>query len=205
MPAIASSTGSPDSPHEVAHLRARVRLYLAVMLAVDLTAYVSDTISPMLIEGLEYPEYPLSVQILRHGVTVFVAVGLVFAQFVRPRRRALIAVESIVTIGLALVYTRIAATQLTGELASFAPVFSMFGMMLLLGVRAALVPSPVWRTVLLGATAMGVLFVRGREAIDALDPLVLDGISFIAGAYVLATAVTSHVIYGLRREVRKAM
>jgi serine/threonine-protein kinase len=49
------------------------------------------------------------------------------------------------------------------------------------------------------------LLVVASESISALDPVVIDALTFVGGAFVIATATTSHVIYGLRREVRDAM
>jgi serine/threonine-protein kinase len=63
----------------------------------------------------------------------------------------------------------------------------------------------VLHTVVIGALSVACLFVFARESIAALDPLVFDGLTVIGGAFVLATGVTSHVIYGLRREIREAL
>jgi len=134
-----------------------------------------------------------------------VAAGWVLARFARPPRLALIALELAVTLALTLVYIRVALASMTGAVAGYAPVFAMFGLMLLLSVRAALVPSPVGRTAGVGIAVMATFFVLGRDAIGAVDPLVRDGLNFISAAFVLATAVTSHVIYGLRRAVRRAL
>jgi serine/threonine-protein kinase len=49
------------------------------------------------------------------------------------------------------------------------------------------------------------LFVLADETLSALNPIAFDGLTFIGGAFVVATAVTSRVIYGLRAEVRDAM
>lgn len=194
-----------ESPHEVSHLRDRVRLYLQVMLVIDVVAYLSDVVTPWFVAGLQPPSYPSDVAILRHAVTVGVACAWLLVRFTRPGRIALIAAESTVTITLPLVYARLATAHMAGDVASFAPVFTMFGIMLLLGIRAALVPSSVIRTSVLGLASVVGLFVVAREAIHSLDPLVIDGLVFIGAAYVLSTAITSQVIYGLRREVRRAM
>ena len=192
------------SPREVAHLRRRVRLYLLIMLGVDLVAYISDYISPLLIEGLVWPEYDLVTRIVRHGSTVVMAAALAVTHLAPPRRSMLITLESVATISLVLIYIRVGLGAMTGEVAPFAPVFSLFGITLILSVRAALVPSHAARTLSLGAVSIACFFALGWPAIAPLEPQIRDGLNFIAGAFLVATAVTSHVIYGLRREVRKA-
>lgn len=193
-----------DHPVEVHQLRDRIRLYLQVMLTVDVVAHLSDHVTPLLFEGLETPDYPAVTLAVRWGVTVLIAAAWAVTRFVQPGRTALVALETSVALGLALVYVHIATVHLDGEFTPFGPVFAMFGVMLLLGVRAALVPSPVPRTAAIGLASVACVFVFGGEAVRSLDPTILEGIVFIGGAYVLATAVTSHVIYGLRREVRAA-
>jgi serine/threonine-protein kinase len=182
-----------------------VRLYLQVLLIIDVGSRVSDVLSPFFIQDLVYPDWPLSARVLRWAVTVGVAAGWAFARFAKPNRLTLIALESGVTLGLVPVYINLATTHMSGPMAAFGPVFAMFGIIMLLSIRASLVPSPVSRTALIGILSVGGLFVIGRESIDALDPVLIDGLSFIGGAFVLTTSVTSHVIYGLRRQVREAL
>jgi serine/threonine-protein kinase len=190
---------------DVDHLRDRVRLYLQVMLIIDIFAYGSDYVSPLLIDDLIMPEYPALSTALRWAVTALVATGWAFARFARPNVVTLVALEGAVTIGLAFVYVHLAAAHATADLASFAPLFTMFGIMLVLGVRASLVPSPVLRTMVIGIVSVLCLFVVAHDAIQELDPLVLDGLIFIGIAAVISSSVTSHVIYGLRREVSEAL
>ena len=197
---VDTSVGGGDT----VQLRDRLRLYVQVMLAVDLLAYLSDFVMPRLVDGLEPTHYPPDAMVMRGVSTAIVVGGWLLTRFARPPRPVLIGLDAAVTFGLALAYVHIATIAMDGAVADFAPVFTMFGLILLLGVRAALVPSPVLRTVLVGGTSMGLLFLFGHERIAAVDPRVFDGLVFIAGAYVLATAVTSRVIYGLRREVRAA-
>jgi serine/threonine-protein kinase len=182
-----------------------VRLYLQVLLIIDVGSRVSDVLSPFFIQDLVYPDWPLSARVLRWAVTVVVAAGWLLARFAKPNRLALIALESGVTLGLVPVYINLATTHTSGPEATFGPMFAMFGIIMLLSIRASLVPSPVSRTALIGILSVGGLFVIGRESIDALDPVLIDGLSFIGGAFVLTTSVTSYVIYGLRRQVREAL
>ncbi|MCA9726290.1 MAG: serine/threonine-protein kinase [Candidatus Eisenbacteria bacterium] len=199
-----------SDPREVEHLRNRVRLYLQVMLTIDVVAYVTDYVTPLFIDGLTMPEYPLITRVIRYTCTGIVAAAWVVLKFLRPGRAISIAIECAVTISLTLAYIHIAGIHMgandTGANdAPFAPVFAMFGIMMLLSVRAALVPSPVLRTVVIGSVAMACLFTIGKASIAALDPRVFDGIMFTGGAFILITSVTSRVIYGLRRQVRQAL
>ncbi|MEZ5285895.1 MAG: serine/threonine-protein kinase [Vicinamibacterales bacterium] len=184
--------------------RHRVRLFLQVMLGVDLIAYVSDYVSPLVVDGLTMPDYPLATLVWRYSSTAIVASAWGYTRFGRPGPRALVALDAGITLWLTLVYIQVATSHMTAEEAPYAPIFVMFGLMLLLSVRAALVPSSIARTAAVGAAAMALLLIVGRASIAALAPRVLDGLTFIGGAFVVATAVTSHVIYGLRREVQQA-
>jgi serine/threonine-protein kinase len=138
-------------------------------------------------------------------ITTVVAIGWAYTRFAKPGRAALIALDSGVTIGLVLMYIQVAAVHMDGDMSSYAPLFTMFGISLILSVRAALVPSPVVRTVSIAVVGVLCLFGFARASIQALDPSLIDGLMFIGGAFVVTTGVTSHVIYGLRREVREAL
>lgn len=190
---------------DVDQLRRRVGFYASVMLAVDLFAWVTDAVNPIIFD-IDPPNYSGETLVYRF-VATFIVLGTVLAtRFLRPPGPVLVAMEAGVTLGLALVYVNVATGTLLvpGEM-EFAPAFAMFGMILLLGVRAALVPSPVSRTVLIGAATMVLIFVFARENVDAVSNEIAEGLYFIAVAYVMASAFTSRVIYGLRREIREAM
>jgi serine/threonine-protein kinase len=190
---------------EIVHLRRRVRVYALVMLGVDLVAHVSDYLSPLILEGVETPQYPGITLAVRWASTLGLTMVWAITQFSRIGAGGLVAVESLMTIGLTLVYVHIAAATMDEGVAGYAPVFAMFGIMLFLSVRAAVVPSPWWRTAGIGAASVACFYVAGRSMLASLAPSVLDGVNFIAGAIVLATSVTSHVIYGLQRKVREAL
>lgn len=102
------------NPHEVEHLRDRVRLYLQVMLIIDIGARVSDVVSPLFIDGLTMPDYPPHVVFLRWTVTIVLAAGWLFTRFAKPNRPTLIALESGVTLGLAWVYVHLASAHVSG-------------------------------------------------------------------------------------------
>jgi serine/threonine-protein kinase len=192
-------------PQEVEQLRARVSLYLGVMLIIDVGSYLSDVVTPLFLDDLKYPEMPPGFTLLRWAVTVSLAALWLLTRFARPGRLALGALESGVTLGLVWVYIHLALTYTSPVLPAYGPAFAMFGILLLLSVRASLVPSPVVRTAVIGITSVVSLLVLANPSLRALDPVVTDGLTFIGGAFVVATSVTSHVIYGLRRQVRHAM
>jgi serine/threonine-protein kinase len=87
----------------------------------------------------------------------------------------------------------------------FGLIFALMGMMLLMIVRAPLVPSPVWRTLLVGAASISWIYLLAGESLRELPPIVVDAMTFVGMVFVAATGVISHVIYGLRRQVRDAM
>ena len=61
------------SPADVEHLRDRVRLYLQILLIIDVASRISDVLSPLFIQDLVYPDWPLSARVLRWAITVVVA------------------------------------------------------------------------------------------------------------------------------------
>jgi len=199
---IERSTADAD----VEHMRRRVGFFARVMLAIDVLAWLSDVVGPLVVADLDPPEYsPESLAIRVTSTLVVLSVALL-THFRRLSSPVLVALEVGLTLWLSIVYVGVALGVLVEPgVREFSAPFAMFGMILLLGARAALVPSPVSRTILVGILAMGVVYFGMAERIDELAPEIQDGLRFMAGAYVLASASTSHVIYGLRREVREAM
>jgi serine/threonine-protein kinase len=192
-------------PQEADQLRYRVLLYVQVMLVIDLLGWVSDVTSPLLFEGIKTPIVPFPVAVLRFGVTVFFVVAWLFLKFVELSRSTLAVLESGLTVGLAAVYVKISLAYFNDVHPLLGPVFAMLGIALLLVVRTPLVPSSVARTAVVGIASVASLFVVAYDSLGTLPPVAVDGLSFVGGAFVVATAVTSHVIYGLRRQVRDAM
>jgi serine/threonine-protein kinase len=78
------------------------------------------------------------------------------------------------------------------------PPFVLLGILLALVLRASLVPSSVHRTVVIGVASVAGMYLVERTP-DAI------WLSLMGCSFVVVTAVTSHVIYGLRRQVRDAM
>ncbi len=190
---------------ETDRIRDRVRLYLQVMLLIDAFGYASDFLSPLFIEGLSSPDYMNRPGFLRTITTVFVAAEWAWLRFRKPSRNVAVAMETVATLVLIFLYVQVSTAFMVGDSEPYAMVFAMYGFTLLLSVRAALVPSPVWRTALVGIIGMGIFHLAGRERIAELAPQTLDGVNFIGVAFVIVTSITSFVIYGLRREVREAL
>jgi len=186
--------------HEIDHLRDRVRLYLQVMLIIDVTFELMRIVLPLFFEDLREPDASDSFAILSRTTTVILAAGWAFARFRRPRRATLIALESGVTIGLVLLYV-----HLTSTLPVHGRTFGLLCTLLALVVRAALVPSPISRTILVGAASVACLAALSPQPPEVLDQPIGNWLVVMGGAFVAATGVISHVIYGLRRQVRHAM
>jgi hypothetical protein len=70
--------------------------------------------------------------------------------FAKPARRTLVALESVITLLLGVAFTQLGLSYFGGAVSSFGRVFALLGVVLLLVVRASLVPSPVSRTVAVG-------------------------------------------------------
>jgi serine/threonine-protein kinase len=191
--------------HEVDHLRDRVSLYLQVILVIDVLSKLSDLVTPLILEDYVQPEMSRLFVVLRWAVTVVLVAGWFVARFAKPSRATLIALETSITLGLAFLYVHLSLTYASVWQPSQGPMFALLGILLLLVVRASLVPSPVSRTVVIGVSSIVCLLVVADESLSALDPATTEGLVFMAGAFVVATAVISHVIYGLRRQVRHAM
>lgn len=189
---------------DVGQVRDRVRLYLQIMLLVDVAAYFSDALAHF---GLAEapPNLPFRYMVLRWAATGIMLAGWAAARFGRPGRVALVALESAVTLMLVLVYIQLGTAYLDSVEPSYGPGFSLLGILMLLSVRAALVPSRVWRTLGVGVAGVACWLVVSNETLDTMAPVVREGLTFMGGAVVVATAVTSRVIYGLRAQVRSAM
>ncbi|MEM9192081.1 MAG: serine/threonine-protein kinase [Myxococcota bacterium] len=127
------------------------------------------------------------------------SLGLVWfatARFALPRW-TLIGIESIGTMVLSGGY-KYSAIQLG---VPDAPAIALLLTSLALVLRASIVPSPVLRTIVVGALSaggtVGVAFQLDR------DPIQSVWIGAFALAFIAVTAVTSAVIYGLRTEMQK--
>jgi hypothetical protein len=188
------------TPHEVDHLRDRVRLYLQVLLVLDIGAELTSAILPLFLDDLRKPDFPASYAILHWGTSILLAAGWAFARFARPGRTTLIALESGVTMVLVFLYV-----HLTSALPVFGPTFAFLCVLLALVVRASLVPSPLSRTVVIGIASVACVSALATQPPSASGQPIKLWLTVLGVAFVVATAVTSHVIYGLRTQVRDAM
>ncbi|MEM9187652.1 MAG: serine/threonine-protein kinase [Myxococcota bacterium] len=183
--------------------RRRTRVYLLVLFVIDLGAYVGDLIAIVFDTGGR-PELGWPYAALRYLTTVALVVGLIVGSLKPPRRQVLGILELSVTLGLAINYALLSNAFLGAESPETAPAAGLLGATLLLTLRASLVPSGVVRTTLTGIAAMGCWWWIAQEGIAALPPVATEGFTFMAGAFIVATSVTSWVIYGLRRDAQEA-
>jgi hypothetical protein len=188
-------------PHDLDYLRNRVRLYVQVILTIDLLAYGSDVIGPILLG-----DYGARVPPVRWFVTSVLLGSWAFTRFGRPSRFVVMGLEGAVTIVLSFAYVKAGDDYLTGALDRAAGgLVVALGIVLLLVVRSALVPSSVPRTAAIGVGAFAVLIGTSFDDFQHTETIVAEGLVFMAFAFVIATSVTSRVIYGLRAQVRRAL
>jgi len=186
--------------HDVAHLRARVRLYVQVILAIDLLAYLSDA-AKVVFMGETVP-----VLLIRGVVTTVLVTAWALSKWARLPRAAIIALEGAVTLVLSVSYVYTVEDYLGDALPPEAnALFVALGIVLLLVVRSAVIPSSVLRTALVGLGAFAIQIAMSRGHLGGAEPLMVEGLVFMGVAFVIATAVTSRVIYGLRVQVRRAL
>ena len=179
-------------------LRGRVQLYVKFLFLIHLVFWGVQVLQ--LAMGLELLGL-VQVSLARRapGWALIGALGLVWwyhAQGHSPRW-TLLATDTLVPVLLAAMYV----AQVGG--APNAGLVVLLPVSLVLVVRAALVPSPVSRTVVVGICGVGAAMVAQSVAPESrVAELVWLGL--LGNAFVAATALTSSVIYGLRREVGAA-
>ena len=179
-------------------LRGRVQLYVKFLFLIHLVFWGAQVLQ--LSMGLELPGL-VQVSLARRvpGWALIGALGLVWwyhAQGHSPRW-TLLATDTLVPVLLAAMYVAQVGGTPNAGLVVLLPVS------LVLVVRAALVLSPVSRTVVVGICGVGAAMVAQRVAPESrVAELVWLGL--LGNAFVAATALTSSVIYGLRREVGAA-
>ncbi len=181
-------------------LRDRVFMYLKVLLIVDvafhlvgLALFLSGTKPPSEIE----PQRE-AIAALRWIATGLLVTAVVLTWKFRPNRRILVAIETTATLLLSAIYVHLSLHLPSGGL-----LFAILMICLALTLRAAVVPSPVGRTLLVGALAVGANATVLHLYVNVPWLMVLW--STMSGvAFVFVTMVTSKVIYGLRREARAA-
>jgi serine/threonine-protein kinase len=123
---------------------------------------------------------------------------------------ALRAIDATTTSLAALFHSLMVFTSLPGEMAGMSYTRTLLLVSFGLLVRAIIVPSSATRTFLLGLPATALTVVTGSywyagQPVHTLSPTLHAVMTamWVLGAVVIAT-LASHVIYGLRREVREA-
>ncbi|MFN3199688.1 MAG: serine/threonine-protein kinase [Bradymonadia bacterium] len=187
------------NPEGLDHLRDRVRLYIQVLLVLELFSRLGDLVGALF--GGVYPDVSLSTHVIRWSATSSLLVTWLITRFRQPGRLAVVLIEGGVTLWLNLTYILL-STAYTAENPQVAPALSLIGMIMLITMRAALVPSPTLRTVAISLACAASLLAGLWPQLNTMEDHIFEGIIFMSCAFVLITAVTSHVIYNLHRQVR---
>ncbi len=190
-----------SSPVDEVLLRDRVRLYLQVLFFINL-AFLAASISfrALGLEGDEVHEVAMGQRIVGYSMTALLGVGWWYTARGRPSRGVLHALEALGTVAMVLAYTAIMKMAPIPE----GRFIGLLLVCMVLVLRAALVPSAVGRTLVVGLLGVAVAVASSLE-IDSDAPIQHQLWFGVLGlAFVTVTAVTSSVIYGLRREVRAA-
>ena len=150
-----------------------------------------------------------------NGRLVLAGVGIYLLQWLICRRGSwsnstLRLIDAGSTLGVAAVNAGMVFGSLPGELVGFAYARAVLIFTMTLAIRAVIVPSSALRTLVLGLLAacfpVGAAHVwysaHASPAIPGLFQTIWTGL-WCLGAVVVAT-VASHVIFGLRRQVREA-
>ena len=193
----ASGTLSAQSTH----LRDRIRLFLQVVIAVDVMALLSD-IGNLIFNGeLGYPPLEDAFIWMRWITTLSLLGSWGVTRFAHPSRRTLKLMEGGLTIALSAIYVQLTAA-LTQSRPEVGPPLALTGIVLLIVVRAALVPSSMKRTVIIGLASLSAFFIGIQQHAAELADHIIEGQVFMGIVFLMATAVTSRVIHQLRRQVR---
>ena len=175
-------------------------MYLAVLLVVDLAFHLVGLV--LFLSGTQPPSevepQRKAIATLRWIATGSLVTAVVLTWKFRPNRRILIAIETVATLLLSAIYVHLSLHLPFGGM-----LFAILMIALALTLRAAVVPSPVGRTLLVGALAVGANAIVLH--LYTSTPWLMTLWSTMSGAaFVFVTMVTSKVIYGLRREARAA-
>jgi serine/threonine-protein kinase len=190
-----------SSPVEVRLLQDRVRLYVEVLFFINL-AFLAAALSfrALGLEGPEGHEVAAGQRIVGYSMTALLGVGWWSAARGICSRAVLRALEVLGTLAIVVAYTAILKMAPIPD----ASVIGLLVICMVLVLRAALVPSSVQHTLVVGL--LGVAAAVASSLQTAADAEVQHHlwIGVFGLAFVAVTAVTSSVIYGLRREARAA-
>jgi len=173
-------------------LRRRVALYLQVLFLINVG---------FLVITLAQPAETLARQrVLEWGLVTMLGAGWLYFNRYRPARWVVVASDVVVPLVLTRLYFRL--ILLEGRVEGGLVILILVSLVLVL--RAALIPSSVRRTLVVGAVAEvaavvgSLLMTPDRPWIDHVF------VGGLGAAFVTITVVTSSVIYGLRHEVQAA-
>jgi serine/threonine-protein kinase len=177
-------------------LRDRVRLYLKVLFFINL-AFLAAELS-FLALGLAGSEATTRHRLGVYSITALLGVGWWHTARGHPRRGVLHTLEALGTIAIVVAYVAVMAPIPEGRFIGLLLVCMM------LVLRSALVPSSVGRTLVVGLLGVAAVVASSLQ-IERDAPVHQQlWLGVLGLAFVAVTAVTSSVIYGLRREVRAA-
>lgn len=195
---------SSHTQYEASEFRDRVRLFFQVLLVIDALGYISDALNPLFLDPAALPTPPPELTFTHRVETLVVVSAWLTMKYVRLPLRLARWVEFTASLFVVFAYSYIGNLHQPSTASWYGTVFSLFGVHLLLMLRAALIPSSVFRTLVVGGLSTLIYYLVAQEQLGALEPNAIEGLSFLGLAYVLVMAIASHVIYGLRREVRDA-
>ena len=179
-------------------LAGRVSLYFQVLFCIQLGFLACCQLLTWAgVETLATTEADAWMTLAGYGLALAFGAGWQLTRRVGLSLRVLTVLEVTATVLLSFAYAEAALDS--------DPDGALSGLVLVamaLALRASLIPSPVTRTVLVGVASM--LAAAASLALNDVAPLRQLGNAILGTAFVAVTAVTSSVIYGLRREVSAA-
>ena len=152
---------------DVQLLHERVQLYLTVLVCVDLLFLVTATLMKWLDVPMPMPDAQMRlVEGVRKTVTGLLFASLLYVRFGRPSRRVLVGIESAGTVLLSILYMKVGR-----YLPEYAAPFTVLMASLALTLRAAVVPSTVTRTLVVGGLAVTATGLAPRRSVmDTRNP-----------------------------------
>jgi serine/threonine-protein kinase len=196
----AAST-SRQSTIDTEFLGARVRLFLKVLFLIHVGFMVLSAVQLGLGWSLPGASQPTAAQhLIEWGLTGGLGAGWWAVARGCPTGRVLHSIDAVIPPVLGLLYVPIVGGTGVPE----AGLIILVLVSLALVLRAALVPSTIRRTVVVGAVGIVIATIGAAWIPSDREPLQLIWVIALGGAFVTVTAVTSSVIYDLRREVRAA-
>jgi eukaryotic-like serine/threonine-protein kinase len=203
--------GNLPSVSQSEFLRARLSMLALFLCSFSLTSIGVTSVVGSLVPSIRQPDWPLDTySLLAIGLAALFGVTWALSRWkaASPRSLRVLDALSTITVGAAM-----GAIMLHEPAAADSPAWSVFGVMLILSARAAMLPSTTKRTFWLGlaTSAPPVLLVYLALGYwhNHPDPIAAAGVAAMCGTMlflsVLVQTATSRVIYGLRQEVHTAL